>query len=64
MTYTENENEIIDVVRIRDVKAKPGAASIYLGQELFPKIDMPIDTNLLLRYDKKKREICIRLLTY
>jgi hypothetical protein len=64
MSITETDTEILDTVTIRDIKARPGTGSIYLGKALYSKIEIPRDTGLLLKYNKEKKEICIKLLQY
>jgi hypothetical protein len=63
MSFVENENEIIDVVTLRRLKSR-GAGTIYISPELLNKIDIPLDSNLSFRYDKEKKEICIKLQQY
>ena len=60
-----NESEtVIGVVKLKSIKAKPGAVSMYIGAEQFEKIDLPIDTDLVMKFNNETKELCIKLLTY
>ncbi len=60
-----NEDEItIGVFKLKSIKAKPGAASLYIGAEQFAKIDLPIDTDLVMKFNKNTKEMCLKRLEY
>lgn len=64
MEVIETESEIISPITIRGNKAKPGTGQIYLGNELFPRMGIELDSPMVLRFDKVKKEICIKPLQY
>ena len=61
---SDEESTIIGVVKLRDIKNKPGAVSMYIGAELFEKIDLPLDTDLVMKFSKETKELCIKKLQY
>lgn len=64
MDYIENEKEIVFPAAIRDIKSKPGAGNIYLPPEIFQKMGLPVDIPMTVRFNKEKKEICIKPLNY
>jgi hypothetical protein len=64
MDFKEDDKEIVLPIMIRGNKSKPGAGFIYLGSDLFSKMELEIDTPMVLRFDKETREICIKPLQY
>ena len=64
MDYIETENEIITTISFRGNKAKPGAGFIYFSPELFAKLCIGLDTPMTMRFDKMKKEICLKQLQY
>jgi hypothetical protein len=61
---SDEESTIIGVVKLRDIKNKPGAVSMYIGAELFEKIDLPLDTDLVMKFNNETKELCIKKLQY
>lgn len=60
-----NDDEItVGVFKLKSIKSKPGAASLYIGAEQFSKIDLPLDTDLVMKFNKKTKEMCLKLLAY
>jgi len=64
MNYLENDTEILFTTAIRAIKHKPGAGNIYIPPEIFQKFGLPVDVPMNVRFDKEKKEICIKLITY
>ena len=60
----DEKNTIVGVVKLRNVKQKPGAVSMYMGAEMFEKIDLPIDTDLVVKFNTETKELCIKQLQY
>ena len=61
---TEEKSTIIGVVKLRSIKNKPGAVSMYIGAEMFDRIDLPIDTDLVMKFNTETKELCIKQLQY
>lgn len=61
---TNDDEIIIGVFKLKPIKAKPGAVSLYIGADQFDKIDLPVDTDLVMKFNKKTKEACLKLLEY
>lgn len=61
---TDEKSTIIGVVKLRNVKQKPGAVSMYIGAEMFDKIDLPVDVDLVMKFNTETKELCIKELQY
>jgi hypothetical protein len=64
MEFVENDKEIIGTLAFRDIKSKPGSANLYFGADLFSKLGIPVDSVLSFRFDKEKKEFCIKQFKY
>jgi Flp pilus assembly CpaE family ATPase len=61
----ENEDEIIDIVRMGDLDKRRGTGMIVLNAQLFTKLKEILEgPELLLKVSKKNKEACVKDLKY
>lgn len=65
MDYNENQEEIIFTAAIKGNKARPGTGFIYIPADVRSKMELiKDDVPMIMRYDKRTGELCLKLLTY
>lgn len=61
----ENDEEIIDTVRLGDLDKRSGSGMIYLNAGLYVKMKEIIEgPDLILKISKKNKEACVKDLKY
>ena len=60
MKIQENESEIRGEIILRDYDPKKGTGMFYVGVELYEKIKNLKDEDLIFKFNKETKEICIK----
>lgn len=60
----ETDTEIIGIVSLRDYNKQKRTGYIFVSADIYEKLEELKDKELVFRFNKEKKEICVKQLKY